>query len=101
MAELTDTKFLKWNDAEYKRNYYKEYYHKNKNLKNKPRVVETENWTKDPDKVKEYLKEYKRTKGNEKEICSVCQVEHTINNRYLHRKTKIHLNALKLLNIQQ
>ena len=99
MAEKPKTP--KWQDPEYKRNYFKEYYHKNKTLKNKPRVVERENWTKDPELRMEYLKNYKNTKGKEKYICEVCQMEVTKNNKFFHLRTKIHTNALKILGIQQ
>lgn len=101
---LTETsnsmKYKKWEDPDYKKQYFRNYYHRNKNLKNKDRIIDVENWTKDPQLRKEYFKRYKETKGSEPFECEVCKCMITMNNKSNHRKTKVHLNAVKLLSKQ-
>lgn len=97
---MADTiKRNKWSDPEYRKEWFRMYYHSNKHLKNKPRVIENENWTKDPNMKSEYNKLYKQRCKDQSFQCEVCG--NTINRctMYNHVRTKYHLNALRLKNL--
>jgi hypothetical protein len=92
----TLSKYKKWDDPNYIKEYYRNYYHQNKNLKNKEKVG-VEGWTKDAEMRREYFRKYKQSKGNEKFECEVCKCLITMNSKSNHKKTKVHKNALLLL----
>jgi hypothetical protein len=76
MAEVSNVEELyvnekvkKWSDPEYKKKYFREYYHKKKDLKGRT------GWTNDPEKVREYHKHYNATRNQELVECPLCKVE--------------------------
>jgi hypothetical protein len=89
------TNVLKWNDQEYKREYFRNYYHKTKVLQNNRKYIDWE----DPDAVKKYHQELYLEK-KEKDgtyICEVCRCEVMKINEHKHIHSKKHRDALKVL----
>lgn len=87
------TSVLKWNDLEYKREYYRNYYHRNKVLKNNRKNVD---WN-DPEAVRKYHAEFYQEKKEKHGtfICEVCRCEVVDSKR--HNSSKKHKDALVVL----
>lgn len=89
------TQYLKWNDPEYKRQYFRNYYHLHKTTKNIRRDID---WN-DTDARKEYRKmmynEQKEKLG--KYFCETCRCEVNKINEHRHQQSQRHKNALVLL----
>jgi hypothetical protein len=89
--QIQAPKVKKWSDKAHVNKYYREYYHKTKEIKNA-----YTGWTRDPEKVKEYARNYSKTRGQELIECEVCKMELKRVNMSYHKKSKVHQQCLRV-----
>lgn len=80
---------LKWSDPEYKREYFRKYYHANKVLKNNRKNIDWE----DPEAVKKYYQD-RWIENKQEYVCEICRC--TTYNKKKHENTQRHKNGLKV-----
>lgn len=85
----------RWQDPEYKREYFRNYYHQHKVKKNMTRDID---WT-DTEAVKQFKREYYHEKKENlgKYVCEVCRIEVNTIHKHRHEATQRHKNAIVLL----